>query len=118
MRALCEFSSVYLHRDVVGFRKSINGLSVIVEQDMGLSPYDAALFVFCNKRRDELKILYWDKTGFSLWYKRLEQDKFKWPKKSLSEVVTLSSEQMDWLLRGFDISKIQPHASQQYGALS
>ena len=60
MRALSEFPTVYLHRDVVDFRKSINGLSIIVEQGMNLSPYDSALFVFCNKRRDKLKVLYWD----------------------------------------------------------
>ena len=75
MRPLSEFKSVYLHRDVVDFRKSINGLTVIVEKGMALSPFDSALFVFCNKRRDKIKILYWDKTGFCLWYKRLEQDK-------------------------------------------
>lgn len=118
MRALSEFTTVYLHRDTVDFRKSINGLSIIVEQSMNLSPYDSALFVFCNKSRDKLKVLYWDKTGFCLWYKRLEQDKFKWPKKSLSEVVILSTEQMDWLLRGFDVAKLQPHTPQKYGSLS
>ncbi|MCU7893412.1 MAG: IS66 family insertion sequence element accessory protein TnpB [Candidatus Thiodiazotropha sp. (ex Ustalcina ferruginea)] len=46
---------VYLHRDPVDFRKAINGLSLIVEQAMSLSPFEAALFVFCNKRRDLLK---------------------------------------------------------------
>ena len=118
MRALSEFSTVYLHRDVVDFRKSINGLSIIVEQGMNLSPYDSALFVFCNKRRDKLKVLYCDKTGFCLWYKRLEKDKFQWPKKSLDEVIALSNEQMDWLLRGFDIAKLQSHTPQKYGALT
>jgi len=118
VKALSEFTTVYLHRDVVDFRKSINGLSVIVEQGMNLSPYDSALFVFCNKRRDKLKVLYWDKTGFCLWYKRLEQDKFQWPKKSLDEVIELSSEQMDWLLRGFDIAKLHSHSPKKYGALT
>lgn len=118
MRGLSEFDRVYLHRNFVDFRKSINGLSIIVEQEMVLSPYDSGLFVFCNKGRDKLKLLYWDKTGFCLWYKRLEKDKFQWPKKHADQVIKLDSEQMNWLLRGFDINSMKPHKSQQYTQLS
>ena len=102
-------TSVYLHRDPVDFRKAINGLSLIVEQAMSLSLFESALFVFCNKRRDQLKVLYWDHTGFCLWQKRLEKDKFKWPRKHTEDVIELDSEQFDWLLRGYDISRMQPH---------
>lgn len=103
--------AVYLHRDVVDFRKSINGLSVIVEQAMGLSPYQAGVFVFCNRQRNRLKVLYWDKTGFCLWYKRLEKAKFHWPRRDDRAVIDLSSEQFNWLLRGFDIHRMQAHSS-------
>ncbi len=75
-----ENTDIYLHRDAVDFRKAINGLSMIVQEQMALSPFDTALFVFCNKRCTQLKVLYWDKTGFALWQKRLEEAKFKWPK--------------------------------------
>lgn len=102
-------TSVYLHRQPVDFRKSINGLAVIVENAMGVSPFSAGLFVFGNKSRDKIKILYWDKTGFCLWYKRLEQDKFKWPRLGVEPVLNLSSEQFSWLLRGLDITKLTPH---------
>lgn len=68
---------IYLHREPVDFRKAINGLSLIVSEAMALSPFDRALFVFCNKRRTQLKVLYWDETGFALWQKRLEKDTFK-----------------------------------------
>ncbi len=108
---------IYLHREPVDFRKAINGLSVIVEQAMGLSPFDPALFVFCNKHRDKLKVLYWDRTGFCLWHKRLEQDKFLWPRRHTDEVVSLNSEQFDWLLRGLDMSQIRPHKSLKYQAV-
>ena len=118
MRTANDFKHIYLHRDVVDFRKSINGLSVIVEQGMSLSPFESALFVFCNKGRDKLKILYWDNTGFCLWYKRLEKDKFKWPRKHIDEILSLSSEQMDWLLRGFDITKLQAHTQQNYRSMT
>lgn len=66
-----EPSQIYLHLDAVDFRKSINGLIVVVEQQLELSPFMDALFIFSNKKRDKLKVLYWDKTGFALWYKRL-----------------------------------------------
>ena len=114
MRSVNSFASVYLHRDPVDFRKSINGLSLIIEQQMNLSPFEDALFVFCNKRRDKLKVVYWDKSGFALWYKRLETEKFKWPGKHGDETITLNTEQMDWLLRGFDLSQIKPHQMLQF----
>lgn len=98
-----DIPQVYLHRHFVDFRKSINGLSALVEMELELPVMSGALFVFCNKGRDKLKILYWDKTGFALWYKRLEQDKFKWPTKASEPVMNLTTEQFQWLLSGFDV---------------
>ena len=103
------FTHIYLHRDPVDFRKSINGLAIIIEQQMQLSPFEPALFVFCNKGRDKLKALYWDRTGFCLWYKRLEKEKFKWPRKQPNATLTVSEQQWNWLLSGLDIQKMQGH---------
>ena len=114
MKMFIETGVIYLHRDPVDFRKSINGLSHIVEQSMGHNLFDPALFVFCNRHRDKLKILYWDHSGFCLWYKRLEKEKFKWPKKEASSVVTLNEEQFHWLLRGFDLHQLKPHQTLNY----
>lgn len=105
---------IYLHKAPVDFRKSINGLSVIVAESMQLPITEPGLFVFCNKSRRQLKVLYWDATGFALWQKRLERDKFKWPKDPNFTVVTLNHEQWCWLLRGFDIAKINPHSPIYY----
>jgi transposase len=112
-----EAVPVYLHPQPVDFRKSINGLSALVEQAMALSPFAPTLFVFCCRRRNKVKVLYWDKTGFCLWYKRLEKDKFKWPRTG-DAVLTITSEQFDWLLRGLDILQMQPHAAQTYFAVT
>jgi transposase len=71
---------VYLHREPVDGRKAINGLALLVEQALGLDPFAPALFVFSNRRRDRIKILLWERTGFWLMIKRLEADRFKWPK--------------------------------------
>ena len=108
--------TVYLHREPVDFRKAINGLSVIVQDEMGLSPFDTAIFVFCNKRRSQLKVLYWDASGFALWQKRLEKETFKWPSKLTAKTLELDSEQWRWLLRGFDIGKIKPHKKLSFTA--
>lgn len=94
---------IYLYRDAVDFRKSINGLAIIVEQDLARSPFDPGLFLFTNKNRDKLKLLYWDNTGFALWYKRLEKHRFKWPRKNDTLEMALSEQQLCWLLEGYDV---------------
>jgi transposase len=70
---------VYLHRAPVDFRLSINGLAALVEQALGLDPFAPALYVFSNRRRNRVKILGWDRNGFWLLLKRLEEDRFIWP---------------------------------------
>lgn len=109
-----EDVAVYLHREPVDFRKQINGLSVVVEHEMGASPFTRALFVFCNRRRNQLKVLYWDDSGFCLWQKRLEKAHFHWPRRHTEDVVELSQEQWNWLLRGFDIARMKPHEVLHY----
>jgi transposase len=100
---------VYLCRDVVDMRKSINGLSILVEQALGLDPFASALFVFCNRKRDKIKILYWERTGFVLWYKRLEKHRFAWPLSGTEEIVLLTGRELNWLLDGVDVFAMQPH---------
>ena len=107
-----EGLQVYLHRDAVDFRKSINGLAALVEQAMGLDPFVAAVYVFRNRRADRIKILGWDRNGFWLLFKRLEQDRFAWPRQAA--VATLSVEQLHWLLQGIDIEAMQRHPRRAY----
>lgn len=108
MKMFVDVPAIYLYSGTVDFRKSINGLLLIIEQEMGSSPFDDALFVFCNRQRDKIKALYWDKTGFCLWYKRLERDFFHWPKAG-QRVCQLNAEQWYWLLAGADLSKLHLH---------
>lgn len=74
-----DLPTIYLHRSPVDFRKAVNGLCELVQDELEMNPFDENLYVFCNRKRDRLKILHWDRTGFVLWYKRLEKEKFKWP---------------------------------------
>lgn len=89
---------VYLACGHTDMRKSINGLAAIVEGSFGLDPFDSALFVFCNRNRDRLKILEWDGDGFWLYFKRLEKGRFRWPGTDGSNIMTLSSEELHVLL--------------------
>jgi len=78
-------------------------LSLIVEQSLLLDPFAAALYVFTNKKRDKLKILYWEKNGFCLWYKSLQKERFKWPDSSHCVTHSVNGEELNWLMDGFDL---------------
>jgi len=104
---------IFLRPGKTDFRKSINGLSVMVQEHMKEDPFSGHYYVFCNRTKTMLKILYWDKNGFCLWHKRLEEDKFRWPNVG-SEVHEISREEFRWLLIGLDFynaHKIRHYAS-------
>jgi transposase len=114
MKRVDEFKEIYLHREPTDMRKSMDSLSILVQEEMGKNPFDHALFVFCNRRRNLLKILYWDKSGYALWFKKLEKEKFKWPKKDEKEVIEIRTEQLQWLLDGYLHWRMKPHEELQY----
>ena len=114
MRALSEFKNIYLYREAVDMSKAINGLSALVEQEGVGELFSPSLFVFTGRRRDSIKILYFDRSGFALWQKKLEKDKFPWPRKWPEEVVTVTPEQLSWLLDGYDVWKMKPFESLSY----
>lgn len=92
--------SVYLSCGHTDMRKSINGLMMIVKESFELDPFTGALFVFCNKSRDRIKILEWDADGFWLYLKRLERGRFKWPQVGDEPTMTLTGEELATLLDG------------------
>lgn len=100
---------VYLHLAPVDFRKSIDGLCALVELELELSPFSPALFVFCNRNRDKIKLLYWERNGFVLWYKRLEKQRFCWPLQLGQQTRNLDAQTLSWLLDGIDIDRVKPH---------
>jgi transposase len=100
---------VYLASGFTDMRKSINGLSIIVSEQLDFNPYNGSVFVFCNRGRDKLKILYWEHNGFWLAYRRLDKGKFKWPTQSDSDVISLSLRELQWLLAGLSFVQKQAH---------
>ena len=117
MRPSDDLPAVYVCREAVDFRKGINGLAALVEEVLSLDPFSEQLFIFCNKRRDRVRILYWERNGFCLWMKRLEQERFKWPRAGDEAVLTLSGQQLNWLLDGYDITRLQPHKSLRFSSV-
>jgi transposase len=91
---------VFLACGHTDMRKQINGLATIVESNFNLDPFDGALFVFCNRNRDRVKILEWDGDGFWLYFKRLEKGHFKWPTLEDEATMTLTGEELSYLLGG------------------
>jgi transposase len=112
-----DLPAVYLCRDIVDFRKGINGLSILVEETLGRDPFCEQLLVFCNRRRDRVKILYWERSGFCLWQKRLEKARFKWPRPAANELIVMSGQQLNWLLDGYDVMRIKPHERLHYSSV-
>ena len=82
-------------------RKSINGLSALVQYEMKKNPFAPGYYVFCSRSRKLLKVLYWERTGFALWYKRLEAERFAWPKDP-EAVAAITTAELEGLLSGID----------------
>ena len=114
----CPIDQVYLCRDPVDFRKSIDGLSALVEQELKLDPFGSAMYVFVNRYRTKIKVLYWHRNGFCLWLKRLEAEKFVWPGEAEGTTQTVTMQQFEWLLEGFDLWRNSPHKTLYFGSVS
>ena len=103
-------TAIYLACDHIDMRKSINGLAAVVQGTFELDPFQGALFVFCNKDKNKIKVLHWDKDGFALYYKRRERGRFCWP--TLSEqsgTVDVTMDDLNRLLDGLIMEKFIPH---------
>lgn len=99
---LRSISTIYIAYGVTDFRKQINSLCNEVKNKFKLNPYSNAAFIFCNKKRNSIRVLCYDKNGFILAQKTLldkENMKFQWPK-NLNEVKSITKEQLVWLLSG------------------
>lgn len=92
---------IFIRPGVTDMRKQINGLSVLVQEEMHCNPVNGHLYIFCNRNRRRLKILYWDRNGFCLWLKRLEENRFPWPM-SEEECRELTADELRMLLDGIN----------------
>ena len=107
---------VYLAVGVTDMRKSINGLSILVADQLDLDPFSGHMFAFCNRKRTMVKILYWDRNGFCLWHKRLEKDRFRWPELP-EEVLAIGRRELNWLIDGLSVNQNEAHERLSYSAI-
>lgn len=101
-------SHIYIACGYTDMRRGIDGLSAIVQQSLKLDPFSNSLFLFCGRRCDRIKALYWELDGFVLLYKRLESGSFQWPR-SQSDVRNLTLQQFRWLMEGLSIEQPKAH---------
>lgn len=116
MFPLLSETKVFIAVGATDMRKSINGLSILVSDQLELDPFCGHLFAFCNRKRDIVKILYWDRNGFCLWHKRLEKDKFRWPE-SFDEVIDIGSRELNWLIDGLSVYQPGAHERLTYSTV-
>lgn len=117
LRPSRDLPQIYLYRDPVDFRKQAHGLAVLVEQELDHNPFTGALYAFTNRQRNKIKCLLWEDNGFVLYYKALAEERFKWPKPD-DVLMTLTGEQINWLLDGYDISLLKGHKILHYEAIN
>lgn len=101
-------TKVYVACGYTDLRRGIDGLAGIVQVKFKLNPYEGALFLFCGKRTDRIKGLYWDGDGFLLLYKRLESGAFMWPRTG-EEARHITPQQYRWLTEGLQIEQPRAH---------
>ena len=99
---------VYIACGYTDLRRGIDGLAAMVQQQFNLDPFTNALFLFCGRRRDRIKALYWEGNGFVLLYKRLESGSFQWPR-SEREARALTPQQYRWLMEGLSVDQPKAH---------
>lgn len=104
---ISKADKIYIACGYTDMRKSIDGLAAIVQQNFKLNPFQNSLFLFCGRKRDRIKVLYFEGDGFVLLYKRLESGSFQWPQ-SVEAVRSISYQELRWLLEGLSVD--QPKA--------
>ena len=107
---LSEFQAekVYIACGYTDLRRGIDGLAGLIQQQFQLDPFTNTLFLFCGRRRDRIKALYWEGNGFLLLYKRLESGNFQWPRNG-AEARELTPQQYRWLMEGLSVEQPKAH---------
>ena len=108
LKDFLSVSHIYIATGYTDMRRGIDGLVSIVQQAFQLDPFEDSIFLFCGRKPNRMKALYWDRNGFVILYKRLEEGKFQWPRNQ-NEVHDLSQQQLRWLMEGLSIDQPKAH---------
>lgn len=110
MIALPPQVRVFLYRHATDMRKSFHGLVALTESELKQDPLSGDLFVFMNRRRDRIKILYWGQTGYCIWYQQLQQGTYQIPKpdaKDQAATLKVTRAQLSLILDGIDLGSVR-----------
>ena len=115
-----DVERVFLHRAPVDMRKQMDGLSILAKEIIQQDPMSGSMFVFINARRNKLKILVWERNGFIVWYKRLEQPSIPLAGGSIRVKMfyTAHGRAIHWLLDGYDVWRMRPHEVLHFSVFS
>ena len=116
LRPSTALPRIWVYREPIDFRRGYQGLSLLVEQELGHNPFSGELYVFGNRARNRIKILLWEANGFALYYKALAEEKFHWPRGEQT-VLTIDGQQLNWLLDGYDLAQLRRHKTLHYEAV-
>ena len=119
MLSLSRHVRVFLACDPVDMRKSFTGLVALTESILREDPLSGHLFVFINRRRDRIKLLYWGGTGFCIWYQQLEKGSYQLPEATAGDVkpgIEITATQLSLILDGIDLASVRQRARYQLPA--
>ena len=105
----CQSSQIYIACGYTDLRRGIDGLAGIIQEQFHLDPFQDTLFLFCGRRSDRIKALYWEGDGFVLLYKRLENGSFQWPRNP-EEARLITQQQYRWLMEGLSVEQPKAHS--------
>lgn len=114
MFSLSPHAKIYVYTSIIDMRKSINGLVTLLVDTFEKNPQAGDFFVFANRQRDKLKVLFWDKNGFVLCYKRLEKGKFQYSHYLKDEEILVNATQLKALLMGLDFYLLGKYPEENY----
>jgi len=114
MLMLSEEIKIFIRLSPTDMRKSIDSLCALIVDYFNEQPQSRHLFLFYNQNRNKVKIIYWDRNGFVLYYKRLEKKRFMFSKTSNGNVIEISQNQLQWLLAGLDFQLMNDFSELNY----
>lgn len=116
MISLGSEAKVFLALGGTDLRKGIDGLSALVASRLSRDPFSGHVFAFCNRQRNTIKLLLWDRNGFWVLHKRLERQRFRWPRTE-TDVLELSVRELGWLLDGLDPIRLKGHERLEFSTI-
>lgn len=116
MISLAPGVKVFLALGATDMRKGIDGLSLVVARHLEKDPFSGQVFAFCNRKETAIKLLLWDRNGFWVLHKRLERQRFRWPRTE-AEVMEVGLRELGWLLDGLDPLRVKGHALLEYSTV-